>query len=204
MNHVIDLLGPYHDGELRASQVNKVENHLETCELCRCELTELIRLRQLLLDTATQPVLKYEDQFVAEVGLLLQRQPASTLLQRTLVTGWKAIPVSLAASWIFVQTALIVTSVVYDLSLVAPRLTGIERLVSVSRQPAWANTLSSFLQPSTMQILEEVTKLLSLDFTFSWSMPFFIIFSFVIGTLFVCWLASWWVVKEHSTANKLT
>ena len=110
MDHVTDFLGPYLDGELQASHNAKIEKHLEICKSCRVELAELQKLGTLLQDNAQLPETKSEDQFVAEVGLLMKRQTEPTALKRVLVTGWKAIPVSLAGTWLFVQTSLIVTT----------------------------------------------------------------------------------------------
>lgn len=199
MDHVTDFLGAYLDGEIRSSQVDRIEKHLETCALCRHELAELTVLRHLLQSTASAPTLKSEDQFVADVGLLLQRQPESPALERMLTTGWKAIPVGLATTWIFVQTSLIIMTCVYLVSLVAPGTAGIDQILSVPTPSAWSNALGWIAQPLMIQILEIVTQLLRQDMHIYWHISVFLVVPFVIGILFLCWLASWWVVSERSS-----
>ncbi len=201
MDHVTDFLGAYLDGELRVSQAERIEKHLEMCALCRLELTELTKLNNLLQDTVSTPTMKSEDQFVADVGLLLRRQPESSTWERVLLTGWKAIPVGLATTWIFIQTSLIIMSCVYILSLVVPGIAGIEHLLAASTPPVWSNALWGITQPWITQILEAVTELLHLDIHIHWNISVFLVLPFVIGTLYVCWLASWWVVRERTYAN---
>ena len=197
MDHVTDFLGPYLDGELQASHNAKIEKHLEICKSCRVELAELQKLGTLLQDNAQLPETKSEDQFVAEVGLLMKRQTEPTALKRVLVTGWKAIPVSLAGTWLFVQTSLIVTTLFYFVSRFAPELPGIAQLSPTSSPTVWSNVLGSINKPLITQVLEFITHNLNLDIQLNWRIPVFTILAFAIGTLYVCWLASWWVVRER-------
>ena len=196
MDHIIEFLGPYLDGELRVSQVKKIEYHLETCDQCRSELIELKNLGVLLQDNAMLPPMKPENQFAAEVGLLLERQPEPTTLQRVMVTGWKAIPVGLAGTWLFVQTSVIVTTLLFSVSRFAPELPGIDRLTQTPEPSVLSNALGSLSQPLITQVLEIITKLLQIDIPLNWQIPVFTLLSFAIGIVYMCWLASWWVVRE--------
>ncbi len=202
MDHITEFIGAYLDGELRASQVASIEKHMETCELCRQELAELTALSHMLRDTAPVRTLKAEDQFVAEVGLLLPRKAEVSALERTLTTGWKAIPVGLAATWIFVQTSLIVMTCVYIISLVAPGTGAIDLILTSPAPSAWANSLGWVTQPFLIQILEVLLQSLRLDGQIYWQILSVLIVPLVLGVLFVCWLASWWVVRERSMNTK--
>ena len=204
MEHVTEFLGPYLDGELRTSQVTKIENHLGTCDQCRSELADLDNLSGLLQFSAPLPQMKSEDQFVAEVGLLLERHPEPTGLKRVLVKVLKAIPVSLAGTWLFVQTSLIITTLIYNVSRIAPELPGIDRLSPTLEPSIGSSALGSISQPLIAQVLEIITQLLNLDIQLNWRIPVFSILLFIIGTLYVCWLASWWVVREHRITQETT
>ena len=202
MDHVTDFLEPYLDGELRNSQVTKIENHLETCALCRAELAELEQLSLILHSAVPLPSLKSEDQFVTEVGLLLERRPEPSAMKRALITGWKTIPVGLAGTWVVAQTALIVTTVVYGLSLLAPGIGGLQQVLAASEQPVLSNSLSFITKPLLIQIIEVITNLLQIDIPFSLNISIFNFIPYIICTLYVCWLASWWISRDRKSVKQ--
>ena len=197
MDHITEFLGPYIDGELRPSQVKRIENHLKTCECCRSELNELRQLSALLQEDASLPSVKSEDQFVAEVGLLMDRQPETPAFKRVLVTGWKAIPVSLAGTWIFIQTSLVVTGLFTIISRIAPDLPGIAQLSPALPASVWSSFMGSISQPAILQVLEGITHFLQMDMPVTRRVPILTLLPFFIGILYVCWLASWWIVREY-------
>ena len=127
----------------------------------------------------------------------MERQPETTALQRVLVAGWKAIPVSLAGTWIFVQTSSIVTALFTGISRVAPELPGIDRLTPAPASSVFSNALTGITQPLIAQVLEGITQYLQVDIPVTWQVPIFTVLPFFIGILYVCWLASWWVVRER-------
>jgi hypothetical protein len=198
MEHITELLGPYIDGELRKSQIRKIENHLKVCESCRHELSELRKLSALLQDNATLSAMKTEEQFLSEVGLQMLRKPETTTLQRALVIGWKAIPVSLAGTWVFVQTSAAISTLFYLLSRITPNLPGMDLLAPVPESSAWSNLLSSISSSFITQMPEVITELLHIDLPIRWQIPVLTTITCGIGILYICWLASWWVVREHS------
>jgi hypothetical protein len=197
MNHVTHLLGPYIDGELRPSQLANIEKHLAICEACHNELEEFTRLSGFLHDIPQAENLKTEDQFLAEVGLLMYRKPENTLLTRVLTTGWKAIPVGLVATWAFVQTAIIVTGIIVLVTRLVPGAEEMKNVVNIPVQAGWASALCCSVRPLIAQILETAIQLLQIEIPLYWTVSVFIVFPFAIGTLFVCWLASWWVLRNR-------
>ena len=83
MEHVLEWLDAYHDGELHGRQLHRVEEHLAQCEMCRDELESLDAFSALLQESppaenlmqSHQKSLMRPEQFVAQVGLMLPRRP---------------------------------------------------------------------------------------------------------------------------------
>lgn len=115
MDHVIDWLQAYYDGELQGAQLGRVEAHLAACESCRAELEALQAISLLLQESSSAPDLLKPESFVARVVQATSEvpfRPAPPALKRALETGWYLIPVGLFGAWVFVQTAYIVVAVV--------------------------------------------------------------------------------------------
>ncbi|MDF1514634.1 MAG: zf-HC2 domain-containing protein [Anaerolineae bacterium] len=201
MDHITDLLGPYLDGELRNGQVVRIERHLETCQSCQDALAEHHKLSALLHAVPPAVKVKSASQFAADVGLLMQRQPQPSAAQRALITGWKAIPVGLAGLWAVVQAALIVTTIFFAISDHVPGMRVLRESIAVRDLPTWSSSIWSILQPSSLQVIDVVTEILQHDLPLELNFSVAFIIPLFFGTMYVCWLASWWAVKQHTALS---
>lgn len=201
MDHKTALLGHYLDGELQDSQRARIEKHLESCEQCRQELYELSKLSILLKDTAVFPQQKPENQFVAEVGLLMQRKPQPSVAKRAVILGWKSIPVALAGTWVFIQTSLIMSTIIIALSYIAPGYRIFGGIASISASSALSNAVGGIGQPLVTQVLGLIPKVFDLDIQFQWRITIFTLLPIVLAVLYTCWLASWWILQQRSTSQ---
>jgi hypothetical protein len=197
MDHVIEFLGPYLDGELRNLQVLRLEKHLESCKMCRSELHNLRVLQDLLSEDAELPTMKSEDQFVAEVSLLMDRNTEPTAIKKMLLIGWKAIPVTLAGAWLFMQTALALTATIFVLSRLTPELPVVAQFKPNPAVSYLSNALCCFTQPIITQVLEFITQVIRPDIDLNWQIPAITLLPLIVGILYVCWLASWWVMRNR-------
>ena len=73
MNHVLDWLQAYHDGELPERQLHHVEEHLAQCESCRADLEALRAFSSLLKESGPAHGLMRSDRFVAQWNCALAR-----------------------------------------------------------------------------------------------------------------------------------
>ena len=70
------LLNAYLDNELQGASLQRLENHLATCEACRAELEELRQVSNLLHALPTPQTMPV-DHFVANLTLKLPRRPVT-------------------------------------------------------------------------------------------------------------------------------
>lgn len=196
MEHILDWLQAYHDGELQGRQLQRVEAHLAHCESCRAELRTLQAFAALLQESPPAANLTRPDRFVAQVELRLPPRPTQTAFQRALEAGWRLIPVGLFGAWAFVQAAFVVVTGVLlarNHPLIAPLFSSVLPPVSdVSWLTGW--------QCSAKTGLELVRCLV--DYVSSLVGP--IVLGFVplvgIGLLYGGWLAGWWVRQQGRMA----
>ena len=111
--HVEQWIGAYLDGELPAQQRQQVETHLEGCSTCRELIDQAQALSSLLREAPPAVGLKPERQFVAEIGLQLDRQPAQVnRWGQVLQLGWLLIPVGLCLAVVFFETLFVISLLV--------------------------------------------------------------------------------------------
>ncbi|MBN1921344.1 MAG: zf-HC2 domain-containing protein [Anaerolineae bacterium] len=196
MDHILDWLQAYHDGELHGRQLQRVELHLAHCESCRAELRALQAISTLLQESPPVTNLTRPDRFVAQVELLLPLRPAQTALQRALETGWRLIPVGLFGAWVFVQAAFVVVTGI----LLAQNHPLLAPLFSSVLSPASDVSWLTGWQCSTRTGLEFVRCLV--DYVTSLVGP--IVLGFVpllgIGLLYWGWLAGSWIRQQRRIA----
>lgn len=105
-DHITEWLGAYHDGELQGARLRQVEQHLTECTDCQAALEELRGLSALLQETPVGEGFLPAERFVANLNLNLPRRPQQPPARRWQMIAWWAIPVSLLAAWLFVNTTL--------------------------------------------------------------------------------------------------
>jgi len=186
-DHVLDLLGAYMDGELHGGQLRKVEAHLGECQVCLEEYYSLQALSSALR-AAPIPDFPSPERLAADMALRLPRKPVKPISQRALEVGWWLAPVGLIATWIFLSTTILVSSVITtarDLGL----LQGASAwLASGSPVEAyWSGTLGQFgfLAGDSLQwaeMAEAFTRTTVPQITWQIS----------IAVLYFSWMAIWW------------
>lgn len=196
MDHVLEWLQAYHDGELQGRQLQRVEAHLAHCESCRAELKALQAFSALLQANPPATHLTRPDRFVAQVGLRLPPRSTQTALQRALETAWRLVPVGLFGAWAFVQAAFVVVTGI----LLAQNHPLIASLFSSVLPPASDVSWLTGWQCSTRTGFEFVRCLV--DYVSSLIGP--IVLGFVpllaIGLLYWGWLAGSWVRQQRRMA----
>ena len=201
MDHVLDWLQAYHDGELQERQVRRVEEHLARCEACRAELEALRTFSSFLQESPAADALMPSEQFVAQVGLLLPRRPERTPLQRALETGWRLIPVGLFGAWAFVQALFVVATGV----LVAQSIPGSADLLSpiVASTPggSWLTGLHCFTGVGLNDLFEAALCVVGYIGSLEWSVALSTVLLAGIGLLYWGWLASWWIHRQRQSAR---
>lgn len=194
MEHVLDWLQAYHDGELEGRQARHVEEHLAQCAPCRTELETLRAFSALLHESPAASDLMRPDRFVAQVELRLPPRPAKTAAQRALETGWRLIPVGLFGAWAFVQAVFIVVAGV----LLAQGLPFTADLFAAVLPPvsgvSWLAAGQQCFTDTGLGIVWCVADVVA-------SLRWVLIVGFaplvVIGLLYVGWLAGWWFRQQR-------
>jgi len=196
MDHVLDWLQAYHDGELHGQKAHWVEAHLSHCESCRAELEALQAFSSLLQLSSPAPGLLRPESFVDQVAQAtspLPLHPAPVALRRALETGWHLIPVGLFGAWVFVQTAYIVIAVM----LLAQSL-------------PWVAQLFPFTLPSVSGIpwLAGEQCVAKVGFEALWCIAGFggvVTLGFgplvAIALLYWAWLAAWWLRQQRRVTS---
>jgi hypothetical protein len=188
--HIHALIEIYLDGEMTPQQKQQVETHLAQCADCSCRVAEQRSLSNLLREVPPAVPLKPEKQFVAEVGLLLNRQQiAARPYQRFLNLTWQMIPLGLILAYGFVQTVFILSNLLGFIPGATDSLTGQSSLL-----PAW------LLMPHSMSSLSIVFGHFNL---LDWDWLTGLMALVGISLLYVCWLITWWIHTQPKM-EKLT
>jgi anti-sigma factor RsiW len=176
--HLLEWLPAYHDGELSRSRRLQVETHLQDCPSCRAELEALQGL-SALLQADPLPAHTPVERFAGQVQLLLPRNSAARARRQNstpALPGWVlGIPMTLLLVGSFLQAGLWMTS-----SLLA---TG-----WFFGGGAFAAWLGSDSMPDTLGTL----FLLNLTLLAG------------IASLWMAWLAFWWVWKRNQNISVTT
>jgi hypothetical protein len=197
MEHVLDWVQAYYDGELSERQVRRMDEHLAHCERCRAELEALEAVSVLLHASPAAGGLLRPDRFVAQVELRLPRRPVQTPLQRALEAGWRFMPVSLLGALAFVQTIFIVVSALL-VALNFPATAGFfSSLLPAGSGGSWLTGMQCFAGKGWGDWLEIVRC--AAQYVIPLGRP--VLLSTVlfagIGLLYLSWLASWWIRRHH-------
>jgi anti-sigma factor RsiW len=119
IEHVLDWIGAYHDGELHGDRLRWVEVHLRTCAACQSELVALQNLSVRLQASPPMPARTPPEQFVAQVRLRLP--PRGTPVpgrQRLRQAAGLWLPLGVLALWAFGQAVLLVSGLALGVTAV--------------------------------------------------------------------------------------
>ena len=196
----------YYDGELNALQAARIETHLTQCARCREELATLRSLTTILQGSPSAPVLRSDARFAAEVALRLERRPDHTPMQQALLTSWRLVPVLVVGAWIFVQTALWLTTGITVLMALGIGSEAVGALVpaQVSAWPGWAVELAEFLVarsvPGALPYLRQVSGILN---GFLNAASITSVVAPLLATLALAsWLATWVAAQRPATGAR--
>ncbi len=201
--HVIAWLQAYHDGELQGRRLRQVNTHLEHCEMCLAELEELQTLTALLQTSPAPQNLIQPDRFVAQVGLRLPRRPTQPTWKRALETGWRLIPVGLLGAMVFVQAVFLTSNLVIgalDFGLGGDVAAA---LLPASQQGSWLNDVLNLSSANLADLGQIVIQLLNEGGPLGWGVTLNLAAMFVIGLLYLSWLASWWARRQHKNGDAI-
>jgi predicted anti-sigma-YlaC factor YlaD len=190
--HVTEWLNAYLDGELKGSQLQRVEAHLAECQVCAAELESLSRLSSLLHEVPV-PEFTPPERFAAQVNLRLPHQQKSISTNKIFEIGWWIIPVGLLATWIFLNTSFLVNdilSVANNFGLLTNVPTWLR--LGTSSAADWSSILGRFgvlsgnsldwaasTEAFTRTNLPQITLQIS------------------IALLYLSWMAIWWARYRH-------
>jgi anti-sigma factor RsiW len=182
--HIDRWLEPYLDGELTLSQKQQVESHLARCSDCRERLSQAQSLSSLLREAPPATELKTERQFVAEIGLQLDRRPDRG--PHPLPIGqlaWLLIPVGSCLIFVFFQTQFV-------MGLLIQFVPGLKEITL--SQTAFLPVLP-FSLPGPVSGLVALIGIFNL---FDWNWLTSLIGLGCISLLYLGWLASWWARNQ--------
>ena len=190
--HIDRWLEAYLDGELTAAHQQQVEDHLDGCADCRNRLAQARALSSLLREIPPAGSLKPEKQFVAEIGLRLERRrsPASSPA-RALYLGWLLMPLFLFIALSFIQAQFI-------LIMIIRFIPGLDQAL-LGQNAIW------FSLPVTLP--GGLGRLLGLSGIFSlidWNWLSSLLAIGCIGLLYLGWLASWWARTQANDPYSIT
>jgi anti-sigma factor RsiW len=196
--HVTQWLEAYYDGELKGRRVQQVEAHLETCEICMAELENLSSLSALLQEFPEARNLTPVDTFTAQVGLRLPRKPEESKRNRFFQVSWQWVPVGLLTTWLFVQTAFFVSGVITWAFRVIP---GLDQFSSILQSDTQTGAISGALSDLSNAGFAEIGQFGLSIFRgggpLGWAVTLNLVLTFILGLLYLSWLASWWVQKPN-------
>ncbi|MBN1318391.1 MAG: zf-HC2 domain-containing protein [Anaerolineales bacterium] len=195
-DHVTEWLPAYHDDELSERQKSLVRSHLDECAECRQALEQLQNLSSLLQSSPPAENLMPPDQFVAQIGLRLERRPEKSAWNRTLKLGWQLVPAGLLGAWTFIQIVFALSGA----TLIAFQLGfGGDLLVEITRMlPGMVHgNLSGFGQWLPGDLGWAVMNLMNHISPLVWIALINLTLSTMLGLLYWSWLASWLVSQRR-------
>jgi len=197
VKHVTPWLSAYLDGELPDAQLRQVEKHLAECDECQAELEQMQKLSALLHETAPTDEFLPTERFAANLTLNLPRQPAQSQPRKALEIGWWLIPVGALGVWLFFQITFALSSVILTVSETGLLGSGLSWLQGNLPQARWFSLAMDLFGGQlgfTGKFILSAFNDLSLfiqDLTsrFIWQALF--------ATLYLGWLASWWLGQSN-------
>lgn len=182
--HLNTWLDAYLDGELDAARRAQVEQHLQGCAECRQRLAERHELAALLGRLPVARGLTPEARFVSAVDRRLA--PRENPVARLGALGWVLLPLGLLVMLSFIQTTLLLSSLVGFFPGVSQLLVG-------------AAALQGSLAPSGA--LGAFGGLLAEFDLFGWGWLAALLAPAAIGLVYVGWLAGWWARNQQAAVT---
>ena len=191
MSHPFALLEAYYDGELDAGKAARVEEHLQTCALCRQELDSL-RSLSALLHTAPPPSFSAPPEaFAAQVASRLPAHSPEARWRRTFEIAWRLAPVALVAGWLLFQALSFLAGVLSSSGLIDSL--GLDRLLEVFFFQSLPALAVLFWSEATLNIFPGA------DWLAAWLAPgiWNLAITLLVGAGLWAWMASWWIYQKR-------
>lgn len=197
-DHVTEYLNAYFDGELTGKRLFQVEEHLTGCETCQAELDTLEKLSGLL-QAVPAPEFTPAERVAAQVSLRIPHKQVVISRKQVFDFGWWMIPVTLAAAWVFLSTAVVLSD-----ALSAVSNFGVLSGVSEWLGPGSSSNVYLSTTIGQMGLLNgnslnwaEATE------TFARTSLPQIILQASIALLYLSWLAIWWTRHQRQEPDQL-
>lgn len=196
--HVTQWLEAYYDGEIKGRRAQQIEKHLETCETCRTELESLKMLSAMLQEFPEARNLTPVDTFTAQVGLRLPRKTTENKKKGFFQTGWQWAPIGLLTTWVFIQTAFIVSGAVNWALRVVPGIDQFSNLLQGNTQTgSFFGAALNLSGAEFSEIGQFGLNILWSGGPLGWAVTLNFTLTIILGLLYLSWLASWWVQKTN-------
>jgi anti-sigma factor RsiW len=197
--HIQEYLGAYLDGELHGWRLQQVEKHLAECQACDAELAELRSLSASLQATPMEGNFTPAERFAAQVLLQLPRQQKRPLGIQPAKIGWWLAPAAILSAWVFTQTVVIVSWLVWAGGQTGLFGTSHAWLAGAPLESLWVGTALSLFNGS----LAGSQPTLSLAVNWGQSFLIYSIWLAVLAALLWTWLAVWWFRRQQLTDPKI-
>jgi predicted anti-sigma-YlaC factor YlaD len=185
--HIEPWLDAYLDGELPGAKARQVEAHLSEGGDCRALLEQRECLSALLQEAPAAPARKTPARFAANVRLQLRVRPEPALpAHQALRWAWIAAPVLLVLALVFVQSTLLLSTLLSFIPGVSQALQAGTTGTALFDLPPIAGELLSFALPLNLFNGNFLTGLVLL---------------LAIGLLYVGWLAGWWARSRRNNES---
>lgn len=199
VEHIHEWLGAYLDGELRGWRLQQVETHLQECQECSSELVELRSLSTLLRETPVEEDFTPADRFTAQVLRRLPPQQEPVLRSKVMKAGWWLAPAILLGGWVFAQTVVIVSWMVWAGGQMGVLGAASAWLKDVPQQNLWLHAALSLLDGNLASVQP------AFGLVASWGQAFLgqAILLLILAALYWTWLAFWWLRRQRLSAQRV-
>jgi hypothetical protein len=204
LKHVISWLSAYLDGELPDAQLRHVEKHLAECDECQAELEQIRNLSALLHESVPTDEFLSTERFVANLTLNLPRQPTQSQPRKALEIAWWLIPVGALGVWLFFQITFSLSSLVLTISETGLLGNGISWLQGNPPQARWFSMVMDLFGGQIGLTGRFILSGLN-DFNlFIQDLADHFIWQAFFATLYLGWLASWWLRQSKQAIPSST
>lgn len=197
VKHVTPWLNAYLDGELPDAQLRQVEEHLAGCDDCRAELEQMQRLSALLHEAAPTDDFLPVGRFAANLTLNLPRRPAQSPPRKALEIVWWLIPVGALGAWLFFQVTVSLSSLVLTASETGLLGNGLSWLQGNPPQTRWFSLAMDLFGGQLGLTGKFILSALNDLSLFIQDMSNRLIWQALFATLYLGWLASWWLRRSE-------
>ncbi len=194
------LLSAYLDNELQGASLQRLENHLATCEACRAELEELRQVSNLLHALPTPQTMPV-DHFVANLTLKLPRRPVTSRSSRVGAWVWWLAPAGLLFIWFFVQTVFTISGTLSIASRTVLLGNATTWLPVATDHTLWFSALTSLFGNLAGGTAEAAISFLDQVNILGASLAGQFLIEAVIAVLYWTWLVIWWQNRRPRTMN---